>query len=81
MDTHHSSLEFWRLAIEYICGLDPVLGNSDSAIEKPHQMAALGARAYQTEGPLGGEGENVIRTSLSRQHHSSASPHLSGARQ
>jgi hypothetical protein len=47
MDTHHSSLEFWRLAIEYICGLDSVLGNSNGAIEKPHQMAALGTRAHQ----------------------------------
>ena len=36
--THNSSLEVWRLAIKNIRRLDSVFGNSDSAIEEPHQM-------------------------------------------
>ena len=46
MDTHHTGLKFWWLAIENVRGLDPIFGNSDSAIEETHQMTGIGARSH-----------------------------------
>jgi len=47
IDTHHTDLKFWWLAIENVRGLDPIFDNSDSAIEGTHQMTRIGACSHQ----------------------------------
>lgn len=39
--THHTGLKFWWLAIEDVRRLDPIFDNSDSAVEKSHQMTGI----------------------------------------
>ena len=46
IDAHHTGLELSCLAIKNVRGLDPIYGNSDSAIEESHQMPGIGARSH-----------------------------------